>query len=594
MSFDQLVLFAIFGAVMVLMFSGRWRHDLVAFAGLMAAVLAGVVPSDQAFVGFGHPATMVVALILVVTAGLRRSGAVAALTRLLVSEGRSVTGHIAVMGGIGGILSGFMNNIAALAILMPIDMQMARKAGRAAGLTLMPLAFATILGGMLTLIGTPPNLIVSGFRQDVLGEPYRMFDFLPVGGAVAAAGIAFVALIGWRLIPIRNDGAHAGADHAPTRAYQAQLIVTDSSTVLEKTVGDLSEDAAKAEVRIRSVSRHGHPVEGPLDQIVLESGDVLAIRGGMDELDDFRSGHKLAFPDGRQEPRARRSDEGQELVECLVPVRSRIAGRTAQGIGLVNRHDAVLIGLRRRGAIISTHLQRERIQPGDLLLLLMPESRVDEVLDAIGGLRLDGASRSVMRETQMAVTLGLFVIAIIATSFGLVTMPIALGCVLVAYVLFGVLSISEVYDHIDWPVVVLLGSMIPLGLALDSTGGTALIAGLIATMTQGYPAWVALVLLMVVTMFLSDVLNNNATTILAAPVAIRLAEQLGVNPDAFLMGVAVSAACAFLTPIGHQNNTLIMGPGDYHFSDYWRMGLPLEVIVMIVAVPMLLIVWPLT
>lgn len=593
MTIPQMILFAIFGGVMVLMFSGRWRHDLVAFAGLMAGVVLGVVPSDQAFAGFGHPATMVVALILVVTAGLRRSGAVAALTRLLVSADRPVSLHIALIGGIGGLLSGFMNNIAALAILMPIDIQIARKAGRAAGLTLMPLAFATILGGMLTLIGTPPNLIVSGFRQDVLGEPYRMFDFLPVGGAVAIAGIIFIALIGWRLIPVHHGSTAADNGTAARREYQALLVVTEDSGPSGKTVGDLASDAEKAEVRILAVNRHGHAVEQPLEEIELAAGDIIVIRGGPDELDDFRSAQKLAFPDGRQEPRARRREENQSLVECLVPVGAAIVGRNAQAMGLVNRHDSVLLGLRRRGRIISRHLHRQTIEAGDLMLILIPESRIDEVVGALGGLRLDGSARSVMREAQMALTLGLFALAVLLTSLGWVTMPIALGCVLVAYVLFGVLSINEVYDHIDWPVVVLLGSMIPLGLALDSTGGTALIASGLVAVTQGAPAWVALVLLMVVTMFLSDVLNNNATTIIAAPVGIRLAEQLGVNPDAFLMGVAVSAACAFLTPIGHQNNTLVMGPGDYHFSDYWRMGLPLEVIVMLVSVPMLLMVWPL-
>ena len=593
MTFDQIVLFSIFASVMVLMFSGRWRHDLVAFAGLMAAVLLGVVPADDAFAGFGHPATMVVALILVVTAGLRRSGFVAALARLFVSENRPVSVHIAFMGGIGGLLSGFMNNIAALAILMPIDIQIARKARRAAGLTLMPLAFATILGGMLTLIGTPPNLIVSGFRQDVLGEPYRMFDFLPVGGAVALAGLVFIALIGWRLIPRHHHEGQSVQEDALKRQYRVLLVVTDESAANEKSVEDLKPEADEAEIRILAVRRHGQQVDQTLAQIVLQAGDLIVLHGGLDEVDDFRSALKLSFPDGRQEPRAKRSAEGQTLVECLVPVGARIVGHTAQGMGLVNRYDTVLLGLRRRGSALSSQLSRQRIQAGDLMLLLLPEDSADEIIAAIGGLRLDGTQRTVTREAQMRFALGAFLLAILLTSFGLVTMPIALGCVIVAYVLSGVLSINEVYEHIDWPVVVLLGSMIPLGLALDSTGGTALIAGLIVTLTTGYPAWVALALLMLVVMFLSDVLNNNATTILAAPVGIRLAEQLDVNPDAFLMGVAVSAACAFLTPIGHQNNTLILGPGDYHFSDYWRMGLPLEIIVMLVAVPMLLLVWPL-
>ncbi|WBU61119.1 SLC13 family permease [Paracoccus albus] len=579
---------------MVVMFTGRWRHDLVAFAGLMVGVVTGVVPSDNAFSGFGHPATMVVALILIATAGLMRSGAVAVLTRLLIKDDRPISLHIAVMSGIGGFLSGFMNNIAALAILMPIDMQVARRMGRVAGLTLMPLAFATILGGMLTLIGTPPNLIVSGFRQDVFGEPFRMFDFMPVGGVVAIAGIVFIALIGWRLIPQRHTGETGANPSQRMRRYQVELVVTENSPLVEGTLAELQEAGRSSGIRVIRLSHHHHTVEGEPEEIILSADDVITLRSSAEALDEFRAGQRLSYPDGRAEARARpRQDQSESLIECLVPVGADIVGRTVQSAGLINRHDTVLMGLRRRGRIISGKLSRERIEAGDLMLLLVPEGHLDGIVAAMGLLPLEGAGHTVMREWQMALTIGLFVAAVLFTSLGVVTMPIALGCVVVAYVLFGVLSITEVYDHIDWSVIVLLGSMIPLGQALDSTGGTTLIAGALAQLTSGYPAWVALTLLMVTTMFMSDILNNNATTIIAAPVGIRLAEQLGVNADAFLMGVAVSAACAFLTPIGHQNNTLIMGPGDYRFGDYWRMGLPLEMIVMLVSVPMLLTVWPL-
>ncbi len=591
LNFAQITLFSIFTLMMVLMCWGRWRHDLVAFGGLMAAVLAGVVPADQAFSGFGNPTTMIVALVLIATAGLTRTGAVSRLSRMLASDTRSTTGHILLFGGVGGVLSGFMNNIAALAMLMPVDMQAARKVGRAAGLTLMPLAFATILGGMLTLIGTPPNLIVSSYRNQVLGEPYRMFDFLPVGAAVAAAGIAFVALVGWRLIPVKGGGGSGGAGRP--RRYLARLVVTETSDLNGEAMGDARKVAQTAGVRLIGIMRHGHVVEQDLDSQILEPGDVLLLRADPAALDEYRSNSKLAFPDGRVEPRARKDVEGQSLIECLVPVKAAIIGRTAQSFGLVNRYDSVLIGMRRRGIAMRAALPRQEIMAGDMLLLLVPESRVDDVLAASDILRLDRGSLPVQREGRMLTAILLFAAAVLVTSLGWVSMSIALGCVIVAYVLTGVLSINELYDHVDWPVIVLLGSMIPLGLALDQTGGTALIAALLASATQGYPAWVGLTLLMVATMLLSSVLNNNATTIVAAPVGIRLAQQLDVQPDAFLMGVAVSASCAFLTPIGHQNNTLVLGPGDYRFGDYWRMGLPLEIIVLAVGVPLLLIVWPL-
>ncbi|MDB6179438.1 SLC13 family permease [Paracoccus sp. Z330] len=591
MNFSQSALFAIFFAMMVLMFWGRWRHDLVAFAGLMAAVLLGLVPAGQAFSGFGNPATMIVALVLIATAGLTRSGAVAWLTRKLVSDHRSVSRHILVLGGAGGLMSGFMNNIAALAMLMPIDLQASRKAGRPAALTLMPLAFATILGGMLTLIGTPPNLIVSGYRAQVLDAPYRMFDFLPVGLAVALAGILFIALFGWRLIPVSRATSKGGQERP--RRYIARLVVTEASTANGQTIGALRDIAAKADCRISGLSRHGHVISGNLDDTFLEPGDVLVLRANPSALDDFRASGKLAFPDGRVEPRARKDAEGQTLIECLVPVGAPIIGRTMQSFGLVNRYDCVLVGMRRRGIALREALPRQEIAAGDLLLLLVPDSRSADVFAASGVIRLDGTSLPVLREGHMLTAVTLFALAVLATSLGVVTMPIALGCVVIGYVLTGVLQIHELYDHVDWPVIVLLGSMIPLGLALDETGGTALIAAGLASVTEGFPPWVGLLLLMAATMLMSDVLNNNATTIVAAPVGIRLAEQMNVQPDAFLMGVAVAAACAFLTPIGHQNNTLILGPGNYRFGDYWRMGLPLEIIVLAVSLPMLLIVWPL-
>ncbi|MAN57000.1 MAG: SLC13 family permease [Paracoccus sp. (in: a-proteobacteria)] len=593
MTYQQIVLFSLLAAIMVLMFWGRWRHDIVAFAGLMAAVILGVVPQEMAFSGFGNPTTLIVALVLVATAGLTRSGAVSRLTRLLSARDRGVTAHIALFGGVGGFLSGFMNNIAALAMLMPIDMQAARKSGRAAGMTLMPLAFATILGGMLTLIGTPPNLIVSSFRADALGQPYRMFDFLPVGGAVALAGIAFIALFGWRLIPGRHREGRGGATAERPRRYIAKMVVTETSSVRGKTVAEARREAQEVGIRIVGVSRHGHTISGRIEDHGIEPMDVLVLRGDPPALDEYRSIAKLAFPDGRIEPRARADTEGQHLIECLVPVGAAISGRTGQSFGLVNRYDSVLIGMRRRGIALRDALPRQEIAAGDMLLLLVPESRTNEVLLSAGVVRLDGGSLPVQREGHMLTAVGLFAAAVIATSFGVISMPIALGVVVIAYVLFGVLSVGELYDHVDWPVIVLLGAMIPLGLALDQTGGTALIAGGIVALTQGYPAWIALSLLMIVTMLLSAVLNNNATTIIAAPISIRLAEQLSVQPDAFLMGISIAASCAFLTPIGHQNNTLILGPGDYRFGDYWRLGLPLEVIVMAVSVPMLLIVWPL-
>ncbi|MFK7752906.1 MAG: SLC13 family permease [Sedimentitalea sp.] len=590
MTQDQIILFALFGAVFGMLLWGRFRYDLVAFSALMLGVVLGVVPTKDAFSGFGHPATLVVALVLIVSAGLVRSGAVFLITRTLVDSSRALGGHIALMGGIGAVLSAFMNNVAALALLMPVDIQTARKAGRSPGLSLMPLSFATILGGMATLIGTPPNIIIASIRQESLGEPFRMFDFAPVGGIAAIAGLAFVALVGWRLIPERSNDTGGTGDLAQ---YIAELTIPENSPHIGKRLGELDEDAEKTDVAILGLIRDAKRRYGRAANSVLKAGDTLVLEATPDALDEFRAALNLAFSDSDRQDRLTAAGDGLEVIEVVVPETARIAGKSAQALGLAWRQSAVLMGISRQGKRITQQMRKTEIQPGDILLLLCPKGRGTDVTDWLGCLPLAERGLAVTANEKVWLAIGLFGGAVMAASIGLIYLPIALGLVVIAYVLTKIMPISEIYDHIEWPVVVLLGSMIPLGAALDSSGGTELIAGALVGLTQGLPAWMILTVLMVVTMTLSDVLNNTATTIVAAPVGIQMAQSLNVSPDPFLMAVAVAASAAFLTPIGHKNNTLILGPGGYQFGDYWRIGLPLEIIIVAVSIPAILIFWPL-
>ncbi|WP_109666026.1 SLC13 family permease [Roseicyclus mahoneyensis] len=588
---DQITLFALFGAVFALLIWGRIRYDIVAFSALMAGVLLGVVQTEDAFAGFGHPATLIVALVLVVSAGLVRSGAVLLITRTLVDSSRSLGAHIAIMGGIGGVLSAFMNNVAALALLMPVDIATARKAGRNPGLSLMPLSFATILGGMITLIGTPPNIIIAAIREESLGRPFAMFDFAPVGLAVAVAGLGFVALAGWRLIPTRDDGA-AGVTLKSVTPYIAELAVPEDHKLVDTPLRNLMASAEEAGASILGLTRDGDRRLGPRQNLKIRAGDILVIEAEPEALDEFRTTLGLQIVEA-DSPAAERLSDGATLVEMAIPVGARISERSAQSIGLGWRKSTVIVGLSRRGKQITRRLRHEIVRPGDILLLLTPADTADEVVDWLGGLALESRGLAVTQDHKAWAAIGLFAAAVILASFGLIYLPIALGIVVLGYIALRVVPLSELYTHIEWPVVVLIGSMIPLGAALEASGGTSLIAGGLITATDGLPVWVSLTVLMVVTMSLSDVLNNTATAIVAAPVGITMAQSLGVSPDPFLMAVAVAASAAFLTPIGHNNNTLILGPGGYRFGDYWRMGLPLEIIVIAVSVPTILIVWPL-
>ncbi|MEP2530899.1 SLC13 family permease [Shimia sp.] len=590
MTIDQIILFSLFGGVFVMLLWGRFRYDLIAFTALMLGVVLGVVPVKNAFAGFGHPATIIVALVLVVSAGLVRSGAVFLITRTLVDSSRRLGAHIAMIGTIGAVLSAFMNNVAALALLMPVDIQTARKADRSPAKSLMPLSFATILGGMATLIGTPPNIIIASIREEALGEPFRMFDFAPVGGITAIAGLAFVALIGWRMIPDRED---AGKRVSDLGQYIAELTVPAESKIIGQRLAELDAQAEESDVALLGLIRNGQRLYGAARNNILQQGDTLVLEATPDALDEFRAALSLSFSDEKREEQLNAAGDGLDIIEIVASETARIAGKTAQKLGLAWRQGALLMGISRQGRRIRSQIRKTVVQPGDILLVLVQKDRGADVTDWLGCLPLADRGLVVTANSKIWLAIGLFLGAVIAASLGLIYLPIALGLVVVAYVLAKIVPISEIYKHIEWPVVVLLGSMIPLGAALDSSGGTVMIANALVSLTSGLPAWAVLTVLMLVTMTLSDVLNNTATTIVAAPVGIQMAQSLGVSADPFLMAVAVAASSAFLTPIGHKNNTLILGPGGYQFGDYWRMGLPLEVLVVAVSIPSILVFWPL-
>ncbi|MBZ0128068.1 MAG: SLC13 family permease [Rhodobacteraceae bacterium] len=593
MTYPQITLFVIFASVFALLLWGRWRYDLVAFAALLTGVVAGVVPSDQAFSGFGHPATLIVALVLIVSAGLVNSGAVQLITRTLVDAARPLGTHIAIMGGIGAVLSAFMNNVAALALLMPVDLQTAKKAKRDPGLSLMPLSFATILGGMVTMIGTPPNIIIATIREDSMGEPFGMFDFAPVGLVASLAGLVFVSLIGWRLIPRPESAGNAADQLMELGDYVAELTVPKKSKLVGQKLHDIYDEAEKADTAVIGLVRGGARLYGNSRNRTIQAGDALVIEAAPDAIDEFRTTYGLEFADPERKKRTDALSEGLSLTEVVVTENARIRGKTALSVGLAWRQNTILLGISRRGARITKQVRKTEIRNGDILLLLTPAESQAEVIDWLGCLPLAERGFNVTQNEKTWLAIGLFAAAVAAASFGLIYLPIALGIVVALFALTRIVPLAEIYGHVEWPVVVLLGSMIPLGQALESSGGTELIAGSLIGLTEGLPAWAILTVLMVVTMTLSDVLNNTATTIVAAPVGIAMANSLGVNADPFLMAVAVAASCAFLTPIGHKNNTLILGPGGYRFGDYWRMGLPLEAIVIAVSIPAILVFWPL-
>ena len=586
---DQVTLFSLLFFVFVFLIWGRWRYDLVAFVALLVALLTGVVPKEQAFSGFGHPATVIIALVLIISRGLSNSGAIELVARYLVDASRKLATHITIMSGLAAALSALMNNVAALALLMPVDIQAAKKAGRSPSLSLMSLSFASILGGMITLIGTPPNIIIAEFRGDALGEPYRMFDFAPVGLACAVVGVAYVALIGWRLLPRERKTAEAGKELFDLADYIAEVRVPEGSVIIGKRVRELDALAAKSDVEIVGLSRKGRRMPGLARIAEIKAGDVLVIEASPDSLEEALGALGLEYV-GRGEGQL--GDDDLVLTEVVVQETSRLAARSAMSLRLLYRYRVALVGVSRQGRRFRENVRHLTLQPGDVLLLLGSEERLGDITGRLGLLPLADRGQRVIQRDKAWWAVGIFATAIVVASFGWVYLPIALGCAAALYVLLNIVPIRDVYTSVEWPVIVLLGAMIPIGGALQSTGGTALIAGGIVDLSTGYSPVVVLTLLIIVTMTLSDVMNNAATAVIAAPIALEIATRLEVNPDPFLMGVAVAASCAFLTPIGHKNNILIMGPGGYRFGDYWRMGLPLEILIIVVSVPAIIWFWP--
>ncbi len=592
MATDQTLLFGLLITLFALLIWGRWRYDLLAFLALIAALLLGLVPKEDAFSGFGHPATIIVALVLIVSRGLSSSGAIEIVARQVAKLSHSLQLHIAAMSGISALLSAIMNNVATLAMLMPVDLQAAARAKRSPALTLMPLSFATILGGMITLIGTPPNIVIAEFREQTLGEGFSMFDFTPVGLACAVAGVLFVATIGWRLIPVERMKQNISQELIDISGYLTELHVPEGSKAIGQRPRDLDDIADEHDVLIAGLIRNGLRLPGRARWTTIQAGDILVIESGPETLDSFAGAMGLDFRTNQSETPSL-TDEVFGLLEVVVPKGARIEGRSTFTMQLQYRHDTTLIGVSRQGRQFRDRVKKLPIQAGDVLLLFGPSKRLNEVSLWLGTLPLAERGLELVQRQKAWLATAIFATAILLSSLGILYLPVALATVVALYTMLRIVPPRQVYESVEWPVIVLLGSLIPIGVALETSGATAQIAGWITTLSAGHSPVVVLTLLMIVTIALSSVMNNTATAVIAAPVAVDIASRLMVNPDPFLMAVAVASSCAFLTPIGHKNNTLIMGPGGYRFGDYWRMGLPLELLVMLVSIPTILWVWPL-
>lgn len=601
------LVFVVLGLTLLAFIWGRFRYDLVALAALLGSVMLGLVPADDAFAGFGHPAVITVAAVLVLSRGFERAGVVELIANQVLKVGERLTLQLLVLVGTVVVLSGIMNNVGALALLLPVAMRMAREHNTSPSLLLMPLAFGSLLGGLMTLIGTPPNIIISSYRGSVAGDNFSMFSFAPVGVAVAAAGLAFIVLVGWRLTPKRS-GQASTEEMFDTANYLVELEVSESSKAAGMTLQQLADELEET-IPVLAVVRDDKRRPGYAFHGTLHEGDILLLEAGPEELKLLESKVDLSVVVPREESEADEREktdgdsetsrssykdtEGLQLVEAVIRNDSRMLNRSVKQLRLHHQYGLHLVAVARDGARLKQRLRDIRFKVGDVLLLQGNESEIADNLASLGCLPLAKRELQLGQPRKLALSVAIFAAAIVAMLMNWLPASVALSTAALVSLLIGVLPLREGYQAIDGPVIVLLAAMIPVGQALETSGGAELIAGALLAYGSEWPVVVTLIGLFVLTMLLSNVVNNAAAALLMAPIAGSLSSGFGVSLDPFLMVVAISASCAFLTPIGHQSNTLVLGPGGYRFGDYWKLGLPLSLVVMAVAIPVILLVWPL-
>ncbi len=594
---QQIIVLSVILLALFLFIQAKIRYDIVAMIALLIVTLTGIVAPNDAFNGFSHPAVITVAAILVVSKGLMNVGAMDSIT-LYVNKLKGGIGiKLLSLMGITAFLSSFMNNVGALALIMPIAIKIGKENDISPSYLLMPVAYASLFGGLITEIGTPPNLIISMYRNQVVQSPFNFFDFAPVGIGVTVVGILFVALIGWRLIPNRKSKDQGDALFK-VEDYLSELVIPEGNKMVGKSLKDFSL-LNGVDVNVINIVRNGINIIAPHAREVIEKEDVLVVRIEPSDLSKLVEKSGIHLKGARTKP-SQSDDKSKKtdfaLLEMVLRDDSPLIGHTAISVQLRNTYNVNLVAISRQGVQVRGRLGQVRYRTGDILLLQVADENIQSVLSRLKGLPLAERGitiNSLAMTKHKALAMSVFLGSILLTSFGFLSVQISFALAAVIMVLTKLISVKEIYDSIDWPVIVMLGAMLPLGEALQTTGAADSIANLLLLAKSTLSPTLMLGLLMFVTMLLTNLINNAAAAVLMAPIGISLATGLGVNVDPMLMAVALGSSCAFMTPIGHQSNTLIMGPGGYHFNDYWRMGLPVTVIVLIIGTPLIAWFWPL-
>ena len=591
MTLPQIEALAIVAGMLVLFVSDRMRYDLVAALALSAAVVAGIVPFDKAFAGFGNSVIVIIASVLVISRAIAISGVIDTTMRRLMRALDSTTLQVGALTAAVSFLSAFIKNVGALSIFIPLAIQAAETRNRPASRYLMPLAFGSLIGGTITQIGTSPNVLISEVRRQVVGHPYHLFDFTPIGLPLTCAAIVFLS-VGWRLLPANRRGRPTPEKRFAIEDYTSEALLPADSPQVDKTVADL-EALADGEVSITGIIRASHHYV-PRRNWTLHAGDILVLQGDPTAVHPLVDQARLELL-GTDEIAAMKpsdKDDVLESIEAVVAPDSLLIGNTPQELHLRQNYEVNLLALSRAEERTTTRLGTSRFAPNDILVLQGRQRQLDRAVTELGLLPLAERNLVIGRPRWRYLPLGILLVAMVVIATGLVPAEVGFFIAATVIVLLRLATPREAYDAVEWPIIVMIGCLIPVGEALKDTGAAKLLADGLTILASQIPVYFAVGLILVVSMLVTPLLHHAAAVLLMGPVAAAVAKNLGLNPDPFLMAVAFGAASDFLTPIGHQNSTLIMGPGGYRFSDYWRLGLPLSILVAVCGSWLILLMWP--
>jgi di/tricarboxylate transporter len=585
---DQYILSITIVSLLGLFIWGKFRYDALASGALVILIILGVIPSNQAFDGFAHPAVITVALVLIISQGLKNSGLTGLVGKII--GGRSFTKFQFLISLllIAAILSSFINNIGALAILLPITLNICQKMDWHPSRFLMPLAFACILGGMNTTIGTPPNIIISEYKSTISSAGFNFFDFSYVGLVITLLSIVFIAVIGNKFIQLREN-SNSGSALIDLKGYLFEVSVNEDSSAIGMTLSAFKKEAGEDTEVIGIVSESGG-VKKVKNNLRIKPDQILVIKTPPDEIGTILDVFGFSIPEELHSFK----DEDLEEIEAMITPGSRLIGRKYDFFLKLAYEELNLLGLWRKGARYRTRLTRETFRAGDVLLLGVRDLDEEDVTNKIKHLGLmplrQRELQTIPSRSRLLKGLVFFTTSIILVALNVLPTSAAFLLCVLGFARIKIID-SNFYRDIDWPIIIMLAAMIPIGTALQTTGLSDVISSNISLYAADMSLFWLLFLILVITMATTDIINNAATAVIMAPISAGIAIELGYAIEPFLMVVAVGASCAFLTPIGHQCNTVIMGPGNYKFTDYWRLGLPLDLLIITVSIPMILFVW---